>query len=264
MSKVKMFGLDWRWFVIGGLAFAGLFQIGEWAGPSLGVPADLDAQPAFDPEPLSDEVRFKVPVSISQPKRGPDDALVTIVEWCDLIGDACKEADATIAALRKRYGSKIRHVWRHLDETASEDSARTHEFAAIAQEQAGKFWEARALLLESGRVPSFDTIQSYASRLSMDVDSTSATLEKRTFAGGPAADQLFAARFGVAHGPAFFVNGRRLLGEPTQARLARLIDIELEYAEKLVHAGAPKDTLYDEITKAGLWSAAGGSLAKSN
>jgi len=264
MSKVKKFGLDWRWFVVGGLACAGLFQVGEWAGPSLGLPADLDAPPLFDPEPLSDEVRFKVPVSISQPKRGPEDALVTIVEWCDLIGEACKESDAMVVALREKYGSKIRHVWRHLDETASEDSARTHEFAALAQEQAGKFWEARALLLASGRVPSFDTLKSYASRLGMDVSSTSATLEKRTFAGGPAADQLFAARFGVAHGPAFFVNGRRLRGEPTQARLARLIDIELEHAQKLVRAGAAKNTLYDEITKSGLWSAAGASLAKSH
>lgn len=259
MSDVTKRDLGGGWLVLAVLVCLGGFAAGYLAQERS---TETDA-PVIASGPLSKEVRYKIPVSIAQPKRGPQDALVTIVEWCDLTGTACAQTEAVIVALRKQYGDRIRHVWRHLDETATEDSARAHEFACIAHEHAGKFWEARALLLAGAGTPTFDMLRSYAARLGMDVASTSAALEKRTFAGAPAADQLFAAKFGVAHAPAFFVNGRRLLGAPTHDRLARLIDLELIHAEKLMQKGVRKAQLYDEITKSGLWGAPATSMARS-
>src|SRR5687768_7574893 len=35
--------------------------------------------------------RFKIAVTQAQPSAGPSDALVTIVEWCALYGEPCRE-----------------------------------------------------------------------------------------------------------------------------------------------------------------------------
>ncbi len=263
MSKFVKYGRNWRWFLVGGLACAGLFQLGGWAGPSLGAPMDPSASPLFDPNPLSDEARYKIPVSTSQPKRGPDDAAVTVVEWCDLSGAACRASDATMLKLRARYGEQLRHVYRHLNEQRTEESVRAHEFTSMAQEHAGKFWEARALLLKDPDGLSWEDVREYTRLLGMEHDSTRSALDQHTFSGGPAGDGLFAARFGVEHGPTYFVNGRRLLGAPTEERLTRMVDIELTHAQEVAASGIPKEQLYEEITKSGLWARADSPMAKA-
>src|SRR5689334_3276996 len=87
--------------------------------------------------------RYKIPVSRTQPSVGPDDALVTIVEWCDLRGAACVRSDALIAAVLAKHPQQARRTFRHF--TKPDQQAQLgHELGGMAHEQAGKFWEVRA------------------------------------------------------------------------------------------------------------------------
>lgn len=63
--------------------------------------------------PTDPVTRYKVPVTRSQPSIGPSDALVTIIEWCDLYGRACRESDALLAEALARHPREVRRVFRH-------------------------------------------------------------------------------------------------------------------------------------------------------
>ncbi len=46
--------------------------------------------------------------------RGPEDALVTIVEYGDFECPFCGQAEPVVRELLSRYGDDLRYVWRHL------------------------------------------------------------------------------------------------------------------------------------------------------
>jgi protein-disulfide isomerase len=223
---------------------------------------DAASAATVDATPVSDGKRYKVPVSMSQPWRGTEQALVTLVEWCDLSGTPCQKADATVQELLVEYDGRLRHVWRHFPD-ATEDSRLAHELARIGFEQGGKFWELREALLERREALTEQSVESYAATVGLDLPAVRSAFERHSHAGYVAADGLFAAKFGVTEAPTFFVNGRRLVGAPTRERLVRLIDEELATAGKLVASGVSRAQLYDEITKNGLWDVPGSPLAKS-
>jgi protein-disulfide isomerase len=224
--------------------------------------AGAASEQVADTRPISDLARYKVPVSMSQPWRGSESALVTVVEWCDLGGEACRASDAIVAELLVKYDGQLRHVWRHLPVEASQDSMLAHELARIAHEQAGKFWEVRAALLERSAPLTPASMERYAEAVGLSLPAVRSAFERHSHAGYVAADGLFASKFGVSEAPALFVNGRRLLGAPTRERLVRLIEEELGVASKLEASGVPRGQLYDEITSDGLWDVPGSPLAK--
>jgi protein-disulfide isomerase len=213
--------------------------------------------------PSAPEERYKVPISISQPTRGAADALVNVVEWCDLQGDACRQSDAIVQSLLREYEGRMRHVFRHFPAEASPESMLAHEFARIAHEQGSKFWEARAALLANDDAVTMPRLKSIATRIGMDFSVFSKALKERNHAGYVGADGLFAGKFGVAQAPTFFVNGRKLRGEASRATLKQLIDDELAYAGKLAAQGVPLENLYTTITEHGLWEAASAQLGST-
>jgi protein-disulfide isomerase len=195
--------------------------------------------------------RYQVPVTSSQPSKGPADAPVTIVEWCDFHLQACKDAEGALATVLSRYGDRVRWVYRHFSQPQSQEA---HEFARIAFEQAGKFWEAKQLLQDAPTAhPSRADFERYAGQLGLDWPRVSAALDKHTHTGHVIADRMFATMFEASSAPAFFVNGRRLEGAPTPPAFTALIDDELARAQALVASGVPKEQVYAELTKNGVW-----------
>ncbi len=255
MSKDTNDRLHWGWVLTATLFFGAAFGLGRMVG---GLPAPVpDELRTADASPLHEDKRYKIPVSMSQPTRGPADALVTLVEWCDLSGAACRGADEMVTSLLHEYKGNLRHVWRHFPAQSTPDVLMAHELAHTVNEQQGKFWELRALLLKQDvTLTRADTDGAVAS-LGLDSQGLQASLTKHSFAGYVMADSMFAAKFGVTQGPTFFVNGHRLLSAPTRARLKSLIEQELTTAQTMVDSGIPRDKVYEEITKEGLWKVAG-------
>lgn len=255
MSQANHGKLHWGWALTAILAFGVAFAAGSFVGVDPGSLTEGSVVPPRDETPISEDERYKIPVSMSQPARGAAHPLVTLVEWCDLSGPACQQADKTVTALLGEY-PELRHVWRHFPAQAAQESLVTHEAARIVHEQAGKFWELRSLFLQQATSPSRESVRNLSTQVGMDVQALDAALEKRTYLGSVAADGMFAAKFGVTASPTFFVNGHRFAGTPTRARLKRLIEREQTHAQAMLDSGVARDKLYEEITREGRWKVA--------
>ncbi|MFT3922990.1 MAG: thioredoxin domain-containing protein [Myxococcales bacterium] len=244
MSDTRTPSVRPAWIAVALLAFALCFGVGHYLGG-----------PASDPMPLSDGRVYKVPLSIAQPQRGNAEPLVVIVEWCDLQGTSCKSSDAITTALLKQYPNELRHSFRHLQQTDSADSAELHEFARVAFEQNGKFWEVREKILARPAKPvTRDELEQIAKSVGIDWKGMQEALSSDRLVPYVFADGMFAQRFGVTAGPTFYVNGRRLAEPVTAERLDALVEQEMAHAKQvLAKTKVEKALLYQELTKDGLF-----------
>jgi protein-disulfide isomerase len=225
--------------------------VGRLAG--LGQRVPVTARLASAESKLSSK-RYKIPVTSSQPSAGAPDALVTIVEWCDVPDAGCRAIEPALQALTAKSSADVRLVFRHYARPSEASSGIAHEFLRGAHEQAGQFWPARALLLGHDGVLTLADLERYALQLQLDWPSMRAAMDKHAYVSMITADHLFADMFDVHETPAIFVNGRPL-GRPLSAqRLDRLVDEERKRATELVAHGVSKADVYTELTKNGEWT----------
>jgi|GEM_PF-7011844 len=238
------------WIAVMLLAFGLCFTLGR----SLGGPS-ADERSSTQQAPLTDGRLYKVPVSLSQPQRGVNEPLVMIVEWCDLRGASCRQSDAMTSALLEKYPGEVRHSWRHLPDKSSADSLEMHEFARVALEQAGRFWEVRKQLLGRPDSPiARAELAGMAQKAGMDWSAVESAMTSDRYIPYVSADEMFASRFGVEKGPTFYVNGRRLMEPVTADRLNALVAQELTHAKAvLARTKTTRELLYQEITRDGLF-----------
>jgi protein-disulfide isomerase len=252
------------------LGIAAAFAAGVFAGRSAGqmVEEDIAQVAAAGAERASfqqtvlardhaaaqahEVARFKVAVTHAQPSAGPSDALVTIVEWCDLYGEACRETDSLLSAALERYPLEVRRVYRSLGGGllggASRAEEQVLEVARAAHEQ-GKFWELRKRLSEHDGAPSLGELRGHALTIGMEWGALERALERRTHGGEIAADRALARALAIGAAPALHVNGRPLEGEITAEKLSMLIEEEIARARRLVDEGASREHIYAEIIK---------------
>jgi Na+/H+ antiporter NhaA len=144
--------------------------------------------------------------------RGPDDALVTLVEYGDFECPYCGQAEPVVRQLLAEFGDDLRYVWRHLP---LEDVHRYAQLAAEASEVAGAhdlFWEMHDVLLRHQDALTVRDLVGYAQQLGLDEERFRGALRKRKYAGRVAEDVESADASGVSGTPTFFVNGRRHYG----------------------------------------------------
>ncbi len=144
--------------------------------------------------------------------RGPDDALVTLVEYGDFECPYCGQAETAIRELLASHGDDVRYVWRHLPLNDVHPSAQLASEASEAAAAQGKFWEMHDLLLtHQGELKPRDLTR-YASELGLDVDRFQEELRRREYAQRVSEDVASADESGVSGTPTFFINGRRHYG----------------------------------------------------
>jgi protein-disulfide isomerase len=260
MAKAQEVGLG-----LAVLGIAAAFAAGAFAGRSAGQLVEQDiAQVAASAErisfqqamlarnnavaPAHEVARFKIAVTHAQPSAGPSDALVTIVEWCDLYGEACRQTDALLAAAVQRHPLEVRRVYRALGSGMTRADEQVLEVARAAHEQ-GKFWELRKRLAVHDEAPSIGQLREHALAIGMDWAVLEQALERRTFSGAIAADGALARALDVRSAPAMHVNGRPVESDITDQELSVLIDDEIARARRLVSEGASREHIYAEIIK---------------
>lgn len=247
--------------VVGGIVIALLagLALGRMAGEqpdeTTAVAAASSASNAAGADRENDVIRYKIPVTMSQPAKGSSAALVTLVEWCDLRNLECKRLTPVIDGLLTQYGDSLRIVFRHYLDVSRRDAGMVAEFSMVAHAQADKFWQARDLIAGDDRTLSIEDLENYAERLGMDRTAARTALLEHSHQGHIVTDSIFGAKFGVREVPTVFVNGRRLSGQPTRAAIEQLLDEELTLAKALVSQGVAASDVYAELTKDGLWGA---------
>jgi Na+/H+ antiporter NhaA len=144
--------------------------------------------------------------------RGPDDALVTLVEYGDFECPYCGQAEAVIRELLSSFGDDLRYVWRHLPLNDVHSSAQVAAEAAEAAAAQGSFWEMYNVLLDHQDELTPRDIGRYADELGLDITLFWDELRRHEHAPRVAEDVSSADASGVSGTPSFFINGRRYQG----------------------------------------------------
>ena len=79
------------------------------APPAPPAPAPPAAPPVAQ---VAEPERYRIPVTPTEPSRGAEDALVTIVEFSDFECPFCSRVEPTVSAILEEYAGKVRVVWR--------------------------------------------------------------------------------------------------------------------------------------------------------
>jgi protein-disulfide isomerase len=174
--------------------------------------------------------RLDVPID-GAPARGSATAPVTIVEFSDFLCPFCKRVQPTLAELERRYGDKLRFVFRDYPiEQLHPGATRAAEAARCAADQ-GKFWPYHDVLFaKSPKTP--QELKTHALAVGLDVAKLEACLTSGKYADAVQKDVDEGSRLGVTGTPAFFINGRTLSGAQPLEAFAQIIDDELARTKK--------------------------------
>ena len=142
--------------------------------------------------------------------RGPEDAVVTIVEYGDFQCPYCGRAEPSVRKLLADVD--VRFVWRHLPLTEVHPQAQLAAEASEAAAAQGAFWEVHdAMLAHQDQLGEPDLV-ALATSLGLDGNALVEALRTRRFAARVAEDVRTADASGVAGTPTFFINGQRHYG----------------------------------------------------
>jgi protein-disulfide isomerase len=208
-----------------------------------------DTSPEARQAAATDEPIYKVDVQDGWVK-GPDDALVTIVEWSSFQCPFCARVQPTLDQIRRDYGDKVRLVFKHQPLAFQQHSHIAAQAAEAAGAQ-GKFWEYHAKLFENTRALDRPSLERYAQELGLDMDKFRADLDNETHKAKVDRQQQQAVGLGATGTPAFFINGRFLRGAQPVDAFKRVIDEEIKRAEAVLERGVAKADLYATLVADG-------------
>jgi Na+/H+ antiporter NhaA len=141
--------------------------------------------------------------------RGPNDALVTLLEYGDFECPYCGQAESVVRELLASFGDDLRYVWRHLPLNDVHATAQLAAEAAEAAAAQAKFWEFYDALFTHQDTFTPEDLLRYAQELGLDVERFREELGHHGHTPRVAEDIASADASGVSGTPTFFINGRR-------------------------------------------------------
>jgi protein-disulfide isomerase len=192
---------------------------------------------------------YRVPVD-GFPSLGDDKALVTMVEFADYECSYCAQAEATVSQLRLEFGDDLRViVVQH--PMSSHRHARAAALAALAADLQGRFDSMHERLYRSAVTD--EAIEQAVRDEGLDPATYAVDRTTRAEAALARAEQV-GRDLGVPGTPAFFINGRMLVGPYPYETFRRVVEERRGEARRLVAAGVRRKDLY--------WTIVGNGLAK--
>ena len=170
---------------------------------------------------------FRVDVATTGPKKGPDSAQITIVEFSDFECPFCSRVNPAIKKVQETYGDKVQVVFRQYPLDIHRNARKAGEASLCADEQ-GKFWEMHDGMFDNQKNLGVDGLKSIAASVAdLDVTEFNSCLDSGRHAETVQRDLKEGAQAGVNSTPAFFINGRYLSGAQPFESFAKIIDEEL-------------------------------------
>lgn len=185
--------------------------------------------PKAEGRPEEKEV-FKIPLGDS-PARGGAEAKVTIVAFSDFQCGFCARASGTLTELTRSYGTDLRLIFKHRPLPFHERAIPAALATEAAREQ-GKFWEMHDRIFAHQEALDDQTLEGHATALGLDVARWKIVKESAATRARVMADLSIGDQLGVTGTPAFFINGRSLIGAQPMGRFRALIDDELSHGAK--------------------------------
>ena len=180
------------------------------------------------PPSLDDpDSRFEV-VAVSEFYKGGAEAPVEIIEFGDFNCGYCgRFHHETLEPILEMYGDNVRFVYR--DYPILADSSVTAAVAARCAGEQGQFWEYHDLLYgNQGTFGQVGAFGGFADQLGLDVDTFNDCVDEQQYLDPVIADYREAQSLGIRGTPAFFINGRPVVGAQPLEAFAQVINDELE------------------------------------
>jgi protein-disulfide isomerase len=222
--------------------------------PAAAANAPSAPSAAAKPTRQADPNVFKVPLDDS-PRKGSDEALVTMVEFTDYQCPFCSRAHATVQKLQEQYGNKLRVVMKQ-NPLPFHPRAKPAAMAAMAAGEQGKYWEMHDMLFANARALEDADLEKYAQEIKLDMGRWKKDMANPKYQQIIDRDQALASQLGANGTPAFFINGRFLSGAQPLENFKALIDEELGKAETLVKNGTKPGQVYAAVIEKGQTRAA--------
>src|SRR2546425_9497567 len=160
--------------------------------------------------------------------KGPAKAPVTIVEFSDYQCPYCSRADTTVQEVLKKYGEKVRLVYRDYPLPFHQNANIAAQASECAKEQ-GKFWEMHnAMFANQAKLAQPDLIETAGGICGIDKDKFKACLDTGKYKDEVQKDADAGQKYGVTGTPTFFINGIPIVGARDVNSFAEIIDEELE------------------------------------
>jgi len=161
------------------------------------------------------------------PTLGPATAPIELVEFSDFECPYCRRAAPVVKQVLEAYGPRVRLVYRHYP-LAQHANARPAAEAAACADAQGKFWPYHDRLFGDPTKIGDAQLKQSAKELELDAARFDACVDSHEFRAKVETDVKAGTAAGVMGTPAFFINGRPLIGNPSFEEFKRLIDDELD------------------------------------
>ncbi len=153
--------------------------------------------------------KLKTPVGDHDHVQGPEDALVTLVEYGDYECPHCGRAYPIVKQVQERFGDRLRFVFRNFPlieaHPHAEEAAESAEFAAASE----KFWPMHDLLFENQRRFNRATFLALAEQMGLSPAALEKALQEHSFQHHVRDDFKSGVHSGVNGTPTFYINGQR-------------------------------------------------------
>lgn len=159
------------------------------------------------------------------PFKGADDAKVTIVEYSDFQCPFCSKGATLVSELEKKYGKKIKIVFKNFPLPFHNQAKGAAEAALCAREQDQKyFWKMHdAMFLDQSKLDRDNLIQT-AKKVGLKDASFTQCLDGKKYTAQVEADMAEGQELGVKSTPTFFVNGQLIAGAQGIEVFSEIID----------------------------------------
>jgi protein-disulfide isomerase len=172
---------------------------------------------------------IRVPVVANGPAKGPANAPVTIVEFSDFQCPYCSRLIPSIQEVEKKYGDKVRLVFRQYPLPMHPNAQKAAEASLCANDQ-GKFWQLHDAMFSNQNALGVDQLKAKAAELGLNADKFNKCLDSGEKVAIVQADQKDGQAAGVNGTPAMFINGRFINGAVPIDQITTVVDDELRRA----------------------------------
>jgi protein-disulfide isomerase len=169
----------------------------------------------------------RVDVEAIGPSRGPDDAVVTIIEFSDFQCPYCARVVPTIDQILDKYPTQVRFVFRNLPLNQIHPRAQAAAEAAACAANQGDFWDYHDLIFANNKAVSDEDLEGHASELGLDMQAFRQCVQNRETQQLVEADIAAGKSLRISGTPSFVINGLPLPGARGIEEYTKDIDEEI-------------------------------------
>ena len=174
-----------------------------------GAPGAVSAAAGASGDGAKREAIYRIPVNFA-PRKGPQVAAVTVVEFADFQCPFCKANAGLSSKLLEEFPNDVQFAFKHYP-LGKHPQAFEAAKASWAAHQQGKFWEMHDTIY-SGDIQNLspEILRGYAQRIGLDMAKYDADLASEKATQAVSFDKMLAKASKVGGTPTYFVNGKRV------------------------------------------------------